>query len=118
MCMCVPSCLHVCPVLSEAQGGQQRASHPLELGLRVVVSTIWVLGSEPTASARTPSAVPLSPFSSASFPFAHVLIQLSLSPALLYRLKLNFGLVLGTVLKITHAHVRAYTHRNQTWLPF
>lgn len=107
----------MCALCFQKPKEASRASHPLELGLRVVVSTVWVLGSEPTASARTPSAVPLSPFSSASFPFAHALTQPSLSPALLYRLKLNFGLVLGTVLKITHMHTYTHTHRNQTWLP-
>ena len=44
MCVCVP---HVCRVL----GGQQRASHPLELGLTVVICRVGA-ANEPGSSGR------------------------------------------------------------------
>lgn len=45
-------------VASRAHEGQKRASHPLEVGFRVVMNCpMWVLGTQPRSAGRTGSAL-------------------------------------------------------------
>lgn len=64
---CLPMCVHVCStfVPSAMDASQQKASHPLELELKMVESLLMcVLGSKPGSSARVALFLPPSPLSS------------------------------------------------------
>lgn len=41
-----------------ARGGLKRASEPLEVEVQVVLSSLWVLGTEPRSFARAAAAEP------------------------------------------------------------
>lgn len=49
--------MHVCMCMPGDISGQKRASDLLELDLQTIMSTMWVLGTEPVSSAGTASAV-------------------------------------------------------------